>query len=75
MDIHEIPARKADPAHLHLDVRILFRATTYDIQAGSDAVDARWVPLTEIESIESDASVMRAVEKLRERNAGRPRTG
>jgi len=70
VDIHEIPARKADPAHLHLDVRILFRATTYDMQAGSDAKDARWVPLTKMESIESDASVMRAVEKLRARAAG-----
>ncbi len=75
VDIHEIPARKAEPAHLHLDVRILFRATTRDMRAGSDAVDARWVPLAEMEAVESDASVMRAVEKLRGRTAERSRSG
>ena len=75
VDIHEIPARKAEPTHLHFDVRILFRAKTYEMRAGSDAKDARWVPLTEMETVESDESVMRAVEKLRARSAENRRTG
>lgn len=64
VDIHEIPARKADPAHLHFDVRILLQAATRDFQAGSDALDAKWVPLAEVNAVESDDSVMRAVQKL-----------
>lgn len=64
VDIHTIPARKADPEHAHFDARILLQARSFDFQAGSDALAAKWVPLNEINAIESDASVMRAVGKL-----------
>ena len=67
VDIHEIPARKSDPAHLHFDVRILLRAGTREFKAGSDALDAKWVPLNEVNAVESDDSVMRAVQKQRQR--------
>lgn len=65
LDVHTIPARKSEPEHAHFDVRFLFRAPSRDIQAGSDALDARWVPLHAVREVESDASVMRAVRKLR----------
>ncbi|MEZ4321278.1 MAG: NUDIX hydrolase [Myxococcota bacterium] len=75
LDIHEIPARKADPVHRHFDVRFLFRAPSLEFRAGSDALAARWVPLDQVSAMESrgpvgtarepDASVMRAVAKLR----------
>ncbi|HEX7480536.1 MAG TPA: NUDIX hydrolase [Polyangiales bacterium] len=72
VDIHAIPARGAVPAHEHFDVRFVFEAPTQEATAGSDARDARWVSLNEVESIESDASVMRAVRKLRSQSqAGR----
>ena len=64
IDIHEIPARKSDPAHLHYDVRILLQAATREFKAGSDALDAKWVPLAEVNAVESDDSVMRAVQKI-----------
>lgn len=64
VDIHTIPARKGDPEHAHFDARILLQARDYNFQAGSDALDAKWVDLHEINAIESDASVMRAVGKL-----------
>jgi 8-oxo-dGTP pyrophosphatase MutT (NUDIX family) len=67
VDVHEIPARKQDPAHEHFDLRFLFRAAREELRAGDDALDARWVELGEIASIDSDESVMRAVEKLRTR--------
>ena len=67
VDVHEIPARKQDPAHEHFDLRFLFRAADERLQAGDDALDARWVPVEEIAAIDSDESVMRAVEKLRTR--------
>jgi 8-oxo-dGTP pyrophosphatase MutT (NUDIX family) len=65
LDIHAIPARKADPQHEHFDVRFLFRASSWQVRAASDAVDVRWVPLGEVGQLESDTSVLRAVAKLR----------
>jgi 8-oxo-dGTP pyrophosphatase MutT (NUDIX family) len=65
VDVHLIPARKGEPEHAHFDVRFLFRATTRQVHAGSDAQDARWVPLHELDATRSDESVLRAVRKLR----------
>ncbi len=64
VDVHVIPARKSEPEHLHLDARFLLRAHTRAFRAGSDALGARWVPLGEVNALESDASVMRAVRRL-----------
>jgi 8-oxo-dGTP pyrophosphatase MutT (NUDIX family) len=65
VDVHDIPARKLEPAHAHFDVRFLFRAHTRDVAAASDAEAVRWIPLVELSAELSDRSVMRAVEKLR----------
>lgn len=65
LDVHDIPALRADPAHAHFDVRFAFRAHSLAFQAGSDAKAARWVPLAQIDLELSDRSVLRAVEKLR----------
>lgn len=65
VDIHDIPAMKGDPGHAHFDVRILLRARSMDFAAGSDALAARWVPLDEVSEDASDASVMRAIGKIR----------
>ena len=63
VDIHDIPAHGA-PAHQHFDVRFLFRAPSLSCCAGSDARDARWVALAEVAAVGSDASVMRAVNRM-----------
>jgi 8-oxo-dGTP pyrophosphatase MutT (NUDIX family) len=65
VDVHDIPALKGDPEHAHFDVRALFRSPTWSVEAGSDAKAARWVPLEEVSLDASDASVMRAVGKIR----------
>ena len=67
VDIHPIPAnpRKGEPAHQHLDLRFLFEADTESVQAGSDALDARWLPLDDLDGLATDESVRRAVRKLR----------
>jgi 8-oxo-dGTP pyrophosphatase MutT (NUDIX family) len=70
VDVHAIPALGREPAHEHFDVRFLFRAPSFELQAGSDARAARWVALAQIDEVESDRSVTRAVEKL----LGRTRT-
>lgn len=64
LDVHVIPARATEPAHEHFDVRFLFRAPDRGARAASDARDVRWVPFAEVATIESDASVGRAVAKL-----------
>jgi 8-oxo-dGTP pyrophosphatase MutT (NUDIX family) len=65
VDIHPIPARKAEPLHEHFDVRFLFRATDRSAVAGSDAAAVRWVPIEQVTAELTDASVMRALAKLR----------
>lgn len=69
LDIHEIPANpgKGEPAHAHYDVRVLLQARSWDLVAGSDAVDARWVPLDQVRDAGTDDSVRRAVRKLQRR--------
>lgn len=73
VDVHVIPARPArpgragEPEHRHFDVRFLFQSPTRAVQAGSDALAARWVDLDAVHTVESDASVLRAVYKLRAR--------
>jgi 8-oxo-dGTP pyrophosphatase MutT (NUDIX family) len=64
VDVHVIPARKADPEHRHFDVRFLFQARDWAFLAGSDAHAGQWVKLDDIGALESDASVLRAVAKI-----------
>jgi len=65
VDIHEIPARKSDPAHEHFDARFAFVASTKTLVRSEEVADLRWVPLANVASVTSDRSVLRAVEKLR----------
>jgi 8-oxo-dGTP pyrophosphatase MutT (NUDIX family) len=65
VDVHAIPARGDAPEHSHFDVRFLLQTRTELHRAASDAISARWVPLDAISTIESDASVMRAISKIR----------
>jgi 8-oxo-dGTP pyrophosphatase MutT (NUDIX family) len=67
VDVHTIPPHKLDPAHEHFDVRYCFVAPQLEFLASSEVVRAEWVPLAGIERRTSDASVLRAVEKLRGR--------
>lgn len=67
LDIHPIPPndKKGEPAHEHFDVRVALRAASWEFAAGSDAQDARWVALGEVDDIATDESVRRALRKLR----------
>jgi 8-oxo-dGTP pyrophosphatase MutT (NUDIX family) len=65
LDVHAIPARKTEPAHLHFDVRYLLRASSLEVVAASDAQAVRWVPLDQLDHELTDQSVLRAVAKLR----------
>jgi len=72
VDVHPIPARGAEPAHLHFDVRYLF--TTEDDIAPEASEDPsrpmRWASLDEALSLGVDASLERALRKARNRLGG-----
>ena len=65
VDIHQIPARKADPAHEHFDVRFAFVAKSQALVHSEEVADLRWVWLADVERMGTDESVLRAVNKLR----------
>lgn len=66
-DTHQIPARGAEPAHVHYDIRFLAEAplSAHPI-VSPESRDVRWVPLEEVALLETDASVLRLVEKTRQ---------
>lgn len=60
VDIHEIPARKAEPAHLHLDTRFIVRATEGAQEVISDeSLELRWFAPHELADIEIDETLLR----------------
>ena len=70
LDVHTIPAREPYPQHLHYDLRFLFRAETRTYRAGSDAVQAAWVPIRELSAHTDWASASRVAIKLRALSVG-----
>lgn len=68
IDIHPIPARADEPAHLHFDVRFLLEAEPAarpEVSPESNAV--RWFVLDEIAALNGGPSIDRMVEKTRRR--------
>ncbi|MFH1463055.1 MAG: NUDIX hydrolase [Pseudomonadota bacterium] len=65
VDIHRIPARRDEPSHEHFDLRWLFRSPSATLGESDEVRGVRWVPLAEVASVRSDASVMRAITRIR----------
>jgi 8-oxo-dGTP pyrophosphatase MutT (NUDIX family) len=63
LDVHEIPARKADPAHFHYDVRFVIKALDEAFSVSKESLALAWVPIAEIESYTREESVLRMVRK------------
>lgn len=69
IDIHEIPARPDEPAHLHFDLRFAFRATESALRAQEEEVDGiAWAPLRTLADIDTDESVRRSAGLLNRRD-------
>lgn len=64
VDVHAIPARAAEPAHEHFDVRVLLAAPHRAFVASDEVLSARWVTARELAAIGTDASVRRAATKV-----------
>lgn len=67
VDVHEIPARPGEPAHLHLDLRYLCVASTAAalVRAAQESDDLRWFGWHELAALELDPGVVRALAKAR----------
>ncbi len=68
--VHSIPARGAEPAHLHYDLRFWFVGEAVPLRVSSEVGGQAWVDLDAVEQWSGDESVHRAVVKLRERGGG-----
>ena len=63
VDVHNVPAgmKRNEPAHKHFDIRFAFSAISLQVQAASDAKDARWFSIEHlVRDPATDASVRRA---------------
>lgn len=62
IDIHRIPARGADPAHLHYDVRFLIIAADESVALSEESLGFKWLPLEKI-AHEMEPSLARMAQK------------
>lgn len=72
VDIHEIPARRQEPAHFHFDVRYAFRADSRAVVTSDESHALAWVPVGELDRYTRDASVQRMARKWLTRRSGMP---
>ena len=64
IDVHPIPARKAEPEHLHYDVRYVFQAPREsELLVSPESREVRWVDLGDVERFNPEPSVIRMVQK------------
>ncbi|HZR80160.1 MAG TPA: NUDIX hydrolase [Candidatus Binatia bacterium] len=71
VDIHEIPARAGEPAHLHHDVRFLLVAPAgAAIAIGPESNDLRWVARDRLQAYTREKSQLRMEWKARALLAG-----
>lgn len=64
IDIHEIPARKSKPTHLHFDIRLLLRAPTTDFVTTPEAPKISWIDLEHAREQFDEASLLRPIQKV-----------
>lgn len=66
IDIHEIPARKQEPAHFHYDCRFLLQATSTNYVVSDESHDLGWIALNDMSQYTNEESVLRMVRKTSE---------
>lgn len=66
VDAHGIPARGAEPAHVHYDIRFLVEADPREpLEITEESRELAWVPLDGIGALNTDESVLRLAAKTR----------
>lgn len=64
LDIHEIPARASEPAHLHYDVRFLVVSEVQSLQINEESHQLGWFSLAEARQKTQEESMLRQFQKL-----------
>lgn len=67
IDVHEIPAARGEPAHLHHDVLFAFLAPSLDIQVSAESHAVAWVHHDAFAAYEPDAALARTAQRAFER--------
>jgi 8-oxo-dGTP pyrophosphatase MutT (NUDIX family) len=71
LDVHEIPARGAEPAHLHYDLRYAFAAAGRPaLHLSDESIALRWVAIDRLAELTGEASVTRLVARALARARG-----
>lgn len=65
LDIHEIPAWKTEPAHLHYDFCYLLTAPYQQLQLSDESNQVRWFSWDELSALEIDHALRRRLTKVR----------
>ena len=65
IDIHDIPAIRAEPPHQHYDVRYALGAVSENYVVSDESHDLAWVRIDELERYSGEASVLRLRSKWR----------
>ncbi len=65
IDVHSIPPSADEPSHVHVDLAVGYRATSWHIGPVEGVVDARWVPFDALAEFQTDDSVRRGAHALR----------
>ena len=68
LDVHEIPARKNDPAHYHFDVRYQIQTSGEKFRISEESLDLAWVKIDELERYTEEESILRMRRKWYESN-------
>lgn len=63
LDIHEVPVHKAEPAHLHYDVRFVFEAERTDFRISGESMDLAWIEMEKVADFTYDRSIVRMTTK------------
>ena len=66
VDVHRIPARGEEPAHLHWDLRYAFRtAGSEAFRVSRESRELRWVPMDRLAELTTEESMLRMARKWR----------
>ena len=69
IDVHGIPARDGEPAHLHFDVRSLVQARDDRFRVSEESHALAWVPAAGLNTLTDEESVLRMARKWEVRRA------
>ena len=71
LDIHEIPAYKEVPSHLHFDLRFLFEAdSSIALVCSEESHAVRWFDLIGLAKLACDESILRMATKSQDKKIG-----